>query len=301
MDKVTASIIITTYNRPELFKRALKSAQNQTYKDYEIILVDDCSEMPYEVYSYPETKLDDVRYIVHETNKGLSAARNTGIKAAKGKYIVCLDDDNELMPTFLEEMIREMSVKERGLGTIIHGVTAPRIIRYKNFDDIAKIKKNSMSKFTSIDWGWLIRREVFDEILYDEDLRANEDTDFGIRWHNKGYTRISVDGPPLSIAYDTENSLSFPDERELRGMEKFCLKNMHEYDGYPDELRVLWRTMGRKFYRGGYKKIGIRNFGRSFKAKPGLNSFLNLFFIMFGWKVYNNFMTVTEYVGSKIR
>ena len=49
---VKASIVITTYNRSELLKRALKSALNQTYKDYEIIVVDDCSEKPVTFYDF---------------------------------------------------------------------------------------------------------------------------------------------------------------------------------------------------------------------------------------------------------
>src|SRR3990167_1190392 len=91
---MVASIIITTWNRPELLKRALKSARSQTFKDYEVIVVDDCSDIPVE------------GAIRHEVNKGLSAARNTGIKVAKGKYVVFLDDDNELMDRFLEKSIQ---------------------------------------------------------------------------------------------------------------------------------------------------------------------------------------------------
>src|SRR3990167_10174230 len=93
-----ATIIITTYNRPELFKRALKSALSQTYKDYEIIVVDDCSDIPVKVP-------DGVWLIRQPTNKGLSAARNKGIDNAHGEYIVCLDDDNELVDRFLEKSI----------------------------------------------------------------------------------------------------------------------------------------------------------------------------------------------------
>ncbi len=283
MDKVTVSVIINTYNRPELFKRALLSVINQTYKDYEIIVVDDCSDKPYE-----HTIIDT--YIRHKTNKGLSASRNTGIKVAKGKYIVTLDDDNELHKDYLKSMIPFLEEKPR------EAVSCGRVIRYKNFDDLAHIK---VSPFTAIDWGWLIKREVFDEILYDEDLRANEDTDFGIQFFKKGF-RAGCIQEPLTIAYDTPNSLSFPDGRELNGMWRFFIKNNKEYESHPNELRCLYRIMGRKFYRG-QKQLGINFFWLSFKAKPCLNSFLNLVFIHFGWYTYDKFMTLTEYVGSYTR
>ena len=280
---VTASIIITTYNRPELFKRALKSAQNQTYDNYEIIVVDDCSK------EYYLSNLEDnhIRNIRHQENKGLSAARNTGIKAAKGKYIVCLDDDNELHHEFLREAIRRIGKAD--------AVTVGRRIKYKKFSDYAL---PDISLFTAIDWGWLIKRSVFDDIQYDEELRANEDTDFGIQFFKK-YRAVTL-SMILAIAYDTENSLSFPDARELKGMDDFYKKNRIHYLGHPNELRCLYRTMGRKLYRGGYKLEGLGWFYKSFKAKPCLNSLLNLVFILFGWKIYDIFMSVTEYYGSKI-
>jgi len=292
MDTPTASIILTTFNRKKLLKRAFESAINQTYGNYEIIVVDDAGTtfpgIRKAIMSYAHGR--KVKYIRHKNNKGLSAARNTGIKAAKGKYIVCLDDDNELMPEFLEYTIRHITEDAIGVG---------RIIKYKKFDDYAW---PHLSPFTAIDWGWLIKREVFyltPYIQYDEKLRANEDTDFGIQFFKAHKaTTINI---PLAIAYDTENSLSFPDEREIKGMYDFMNKNRKEYEGHPNETRVLLRTMGRKCYRGGYKIAGLRYFRDSFLAKPGLNSFLNLFFILFGWYTYDKFMTVTEYVGSKVR
>jgi len=301
---VTASIIITTYNRPELFKRALKSAQDQTYKDYEIIVVDDCSDKPYRPnQSYKGLEeFKDFNFICHTKNKGLSAARNTGVKAAKGKYIVCLDDDNELMPDFLSKTIAVMVSTNHGLDKPVHyAVAVGRRIKYKNFEDYAVPQLGldcRIKSFTSIDWGWLISREVFNDIQYDEDLRANEDTDFGIQFHKK-FNACVID-EPLTIAYDTPNSLSFPDWREIKGMRMFMNKWEEEYKKYPNELRCLYRTYGRKLYRGGYRKLGLLYFYKSFKAKPCLNSLLNLVFIHFGWYTYDKFMTLTERYGATI-
>src|SRR3990167_10733998 len=213
---MVASIIITTKDRPELLKRALKSALNQTCHNglyCEFIVVDDHSDIPVEV---PE----GVKLIRHEINKGLSAARNTGIKAAKGEYIVCLDDDNELMPTFLEKTLQAIGDYD--------AVSVGRVIKYKDFADYVV---PHLKKLSSIDWGWLIKKKVFDEIQYDEDMRANEDTDFGIQFF-KRFKAVQLN-EPLTIAYDSENpkeSLSFPSARELDGMMYFFKKNFHEYD-----------------------------------------------------------------------
>ena len=280
---VKVSIIITNYNRPKLLERALRSALNQTYKDYEIIVVDDCSD---DIDVLPE----GVSGIRHKTNKGLSAARNTGIKAARGEYVVCLDDDNELLPTFLEETTKAIGDYD--------AVAVGRVIQYKDFADYVI---PGISKLSSIDWGWLIKKSVFDEIKYDENLRANEDTDFGIQFF-KQFKAIQLD-EPLTIAYDSENpkeSLSFPNRRELEGMLNFYAKNRHEYTD-PKEIWCLQRLMGRKFYRGGYKIQGLRYFWWGFQAYPRIRSFLHLFFLFFGWAIYDRYMTFEEKLASKLR
>src|SRR3990167_5265277 len=238
------SIVITTYNRAKILEeRSLRSALNQIFKDYEIIVVDDAGTDNTEeiVKKYP------VRYYKFPINKGLSAARNYGIEMSKGKYIVCLDDDNELMPDFLAKTISQIGGYD--------SITTGRVIQYKDFADKVIPK---LSKFCPIDWGWLIKRKVFNEIQYDEAMRANEDTDFGIQFHKR--FRAGVISDLLVVAYDEfgdqKKSLSFPNDREIRGILYFMEKNLKEYDD-PNELRCLYRLCGRKFYRGGYKLMGL--------------------------------------------
>lgn len=293
---VKTSIIITTYNRPELLKRALKSAQNQTYKDYEIIVVDDHSdglrksETLWIVYPPSEKRVENVKLIRHEVNKGLSAARNTGIKVAKGEYIVCLDDDNELAPDFLTESLLAISNND--------AVSVGRTIKYIGFEDYVVPNIGGLS---SIDWGWLIRKSVFDEIQYDEAMRANEDTDFGIQFF-KRFKATQLD-EPLTVAYDTDDpkiSLSFPTQRELDGMTYFFSKNSYEYKT-PKDKWFLYRLMGRKFYRGGYKVKGLGYFLKGFKEYPHFRSFAHLFFILMGWNIYDRFMDFEEKLAAKKR
>jgi len=91
---VTVSVIIPTYNRAHLVGRAIRSVLNQTYQDFEIIVVDDCSTDNTEeiVKGFNDHR---IRYMRHDRNRGGSAARNTGIKASQGKYIAFLDSDDE--------------------------------------------------------------------------------------------------------------------------------------------------------------------------------------------------------------
>ncbi len=101
--------VVTTYKRSlKQLLRSIKSIQQQTYENIEIIVVDDSPD------SYPEREkikcyinnnYDSIHYIQHEYSKGACAARNTGLSAACGEYIAFLDDDDEWLPQKIEIMV----------------------------------------------------------------------------------------------------------------------------------------------------------------------------------------------------
>lgn len=107
------SVIITTYARPENLLRAIESVQNQTYKNVEIIVVDDNGkDTPYQKETaellHPLIEQHAITYLVHEVNKNGSAARNTGFKHANGQYINFVDDDDVLRPGKIETQVAKL-------------------------------------------------------------------------------------------------------------------------------------------------------------------------------------------------
>lgn len=96
------SIVIPTYNRGNMIEHTIYSILNQTYKDYEIIIVDDGSTD--DTKQRLEKFGNQIRYF-YQNNKGVSAARNRGIKKANGQYIVFCDSDDLFLPTKLEKQI----------------------------------------------------------------------------------------------------------------------------------------------------------------------------------------------------
>lgn len=89
------SIVCTTFNRPKLLLRAVNSVLRQHFEDFELIIVNDGSTN--DTSSVAKTFHDSrIVYLEHTKNKGLNAARNTGIMKAKGKLLAFLDDDDEL-------------------------------------------------------------------------------------------------------------------------------------------------------------------------------------------------------------
>ncbi|MBA7515277.1 Undecaprenyl-phosphate 4-deoxy-4-formamido-L-arabinose transferase [subsurface metagenome] len=106
-EKPKVSVIIPTYNRAHLIGRAVQSVLNQTYQDFEIIVVDDGSmDDTEEVINEFQEQDKRIRYIRYEKNKGAAAARNTGIKASRGEYIAFQDSDDEWFPEKLNESMR---------------------------------------------------------------------------------------------------------------------------------------------------------------------------------------------------
>lgn len=99
------SIVIPTYERASLLRRAIASVAAQTFTDWELIVVDDTStdkDIAAEVAGFSDSRM---RCIRHDTNRGAPAARNTGMRLAQGQYIALLDSDDEWLPEKLEAQL----------------------------------------------------------------------------------------------------------------------------------------------------------------------------------------------------
>ena len=96
------SVIVPVYNVENYLKRCLDSIINQTYQNIEIILIDDGSTDNSGNLCEDYKKIDNRIKVVHKTNGGLSDARNTGIKKAKGKYITFVDSDDYVEYDYVE-------------------------------------------------------------------------------------------------------------------------------------------------------------------------------------------------------
>src|SRR6267378_3691627 len=102
------SIVLPVYNRERMLKRAIESCLAQDFADFELIVVDDGStdRSVSVAEAYRDPRISVVR---HPVNRGVGPARNTGVDAAGGEWIVCLDSDDELLPVGLSAMAARIS------------------------------------------------------------------------------------------------------------------------------------------------------------------------------------------------
>lgn len=106
MEKITLSVILPVYNVEMFLEECLNSILAQTFEDYEVLCVNDCStdSSPEILKKYSE-KDSRIKIINHSSNLGLGAARNTALNLASGEYVTCIDSDDWIGDTFFEKAI----------------------------------------------------------------------------------------------------------------------------------------------------------------------------------------------------
>jgi glycosyltransferase involved in cell wall biosynthesis len=191
---VKVSVVIPTYGRARQVEQALSSVLAQTFGDFEVVVVDDGSPEPLRLAAADGR----VRLVRHETNRGPSAARNTGIRAARGELVAFLDSDDLWFPKKLE---RQVALLEDGrYGACVTGfeydteegfsVEAPRRPR-------SWLRELSMGCRLSPGSTLAVRRACYETVgLYDEAMRRHEDYDWLLRFVQS--FDIGVVGEPLA-------------------------------------------------------------------------------------------------------
>lgn len=116
------SVVITAYNVGKYIERAVESVLSQTYKDIEVIIVEDCSTDNTKDIIENLVKEDDrIKIVYHDENKGAGWGRRDGIEAATGDYFITVDGDDWLDETFIESLVKR--AEETGADVVSGGIT----------------------------------------------------------------------------------------------------------------------------------------------------------------------------------
>lgn len=182
-----ASVVIPAYNYASYLKGAIDSVLSQTFTELEVIVVDDGStDNTREIVAeYTDRR---VRY-VHQTNAGLSAARNTGIRNARAPYVGFLDADDQWLPELLQRCLEKFSLLPPEFAWIATGVRRvdhegnPIPSRPGSLSGEGELTcRDFILKNRPLSSSVVIKREVFDRCgFFDTQLRSSEDRDMWIR------------------------------------------------------------------------------------------------------------------------
>ena len=213
------SVIIPTCNRAHLLPRALQSVLAQTFTDFEVLVIDDGlkDDTAPVVASYNDPRL---RYLPQPENRGVSAARNRGLREARGPFIAFLDDDDEWLP---EKLARQVTLFRRSppdVGLIYTGVEnvlsdgRRRIQAATARGDLSRtlLVKNVLHGAAS---NGMMRRQIITEIgFFDEHISAIEDYDYWLRLSRR--YKIDCISEPLSRYYDVRVPTHDPTDQVRR-------------------------------------------------------------------------------------
>ena len=211
------SIIIPAYNVASFIGETLDSVFAQTYKDFEVIVINDGSPDTEELEQVLQSHLDRIKYLKQE-NRGASVARNAGLRAAEGELIAFLDADDIWLPHYLEEQVRFLQQDGSDLvcadavhfgGSVFDGRTYFEVLMPAS-DEIGEVTFPGLvsSQQSLITSGVVARREsLLAAGLFDESLRNAQDYDLWIRLALRG-ARLSYQRKVLARYRYREGSLS---------------------------------------------------------------------------------------------
>lgn len=194
MENILVSIVIPTYGRPQTLERAVNSVLNQTYKNIEVLVVDDnnpdtdARRETEEVMHRIKESDERVIYLQHPCNKNGSAARNTGIFNSHGKYVALLDDDDEFKPNKIAVQLERMEKLDDSWAACITGFD-----KFNSDGSLmgvgAETKEGNIlldalgrNYYACSGSNLFIRRKVLDEIHgFNESFKRNQDLELLVR------------------------------------------------------------------------------------------------------------------------
>ena len=250
---VQFSVVIPLYDKEEYVAQTLKSVVGQTFQNFEVIIINDCSTD--DSLNVVKTVHDHrIKIIEHSENKGLSASRNTGINAATHPYIAFLDADDYWDSTYLEtirNLIKEYPNESVFATHYRENFKDKFFIPKSNFPVSSKGKTFLVRDFFEINLGRLIltqscivvHKTVFEQIgYYDENVTFAEDIDFYIRCfhtYNLAYYNDVCHTQNAAISGSVTNSVSH----------KKTFPKLHKYLNDSDSLDKFINFYTYCFYR----------------------------------------------------
>ncbi|GAA4885963.1 glycosyltransferase family 2 protein [Flaviramulus aquimarinus] len=279
------SVVIPLYNKEKYIENTLKSVFNQTFRNFEIVVIDDGSTDKSLEIAKQNLKAFENYKIIIQKNKGLSATRNIGVSNAKGDVIAFLDADDFWHTDFLKRIYNlYLEFPEASLfGTSYFLKYSDKVVLEitKNIDAKLNNKSLLITDFfesnlyhpIACQSSIAIKKLVFEDIIFDESINYSEDIDFYIK-SNLNYKFAYFNSPLVTILLNipdqiTRSGIKGKTIPDLNKYEKYCINNvsLKKYlDFYRYTFLIQYKLCNdSKNYKSILEKIDINNL--TFKQK----------------------------------
>jgi glycosyltransferase involved in cell wall biosynthesis len=225
------SVVIPTFNRHYCLKNAIYSVLNQTYKNLELIIVDDCStdKTKQLIQNFSDKR---IKYILLPENKGAANSRNVGINIASGKYVCFLDSDDEWNLNKLEYQLSVMGDADASFSDCQY--IAKNFISTNNSSHYTTERDFLLGCHINPGSSLIVKRSIFEIIgLFDHSLRRLEDWDWLIRFYAANLKMVHVKEPLAKVTvnnnknfYVIEKDLDYFFKKNINFFSKSDLKKI---------------------------------------------------------------------------
>lgn len=270
------SVIIPSYNRENTIVRAVNSVLNQTYKDIEVIVVDDCSkDRTLELLS--SIKDERLKFFKLEKNSGACVARNFGIEKANGEFIAFQDSDDEWLPEKLE---KQMKVFESNSDVDLVFCQFTKIIK-ENTSVFPPLESGIITREILLEKSYIStqtligRKECFNTIKFDPQMPRLQDHDLVIRL-SKEYRFYFVNEPLVNM-YVQDDSISQNIKKLIDAEYLLLTKYSEEVASFP-EFKYYNLTIFAVMKRRNKMKAGIE-YKALYKMKPSVKRLLKYIYV----------------------
>jgi glycosyltransferase involved in cell wall biosynthesis len=289
------SVIIPTHNRSAFLRSAIISVLNQTFQDFEIIIIDDASKDDTRkvITSFNEAR---IRGIHNQASKGAAGSRNIGVTNAQGEYIAFLDDDDEWLPAKLERQARLLDDSPPEVGGICTGrlvveKASGRVWPVENHEHCDLSKRNFIT--TS---SLLLRRRCFDECgLFDDEMPTGSDYDMWIRISKRFSFKIIGDN--LVTYHVHDDCLTWDYAKKIRGIEMLLAKYDSVFRQHPKEHSRQYLQLGVYYCYQGEVQKGRKAFSTAIRINPcEIRNYFNFGLSLLGAEHFKRLKSVKEKV-----
>ncbi len=268
------SVVLPTFNRERTIGGAIQSVIDQSFQDWELIIVDDCStDATTQVIS--AFKDARIKWIRNSSNRGPAFSRNRGIEIARGQVISFLDSDDRYLPEFLQKTQLFFSNANQGMGFCWTGLE----VKYKSGTkrELWKPVIQESPYYTFLkelrigtNSGLSVSKEVFLTCgMFDEALKAAEDTEFLLRIVQR-YGFGIIEEVLIYIDKSGRDRVSLNYEKNAASYNKFIHQHWSVIDRYPElQKKFYYKLMWLNYHLGNFSLA--RNYYRKYKREFGFS------------------------------